>query len=1090
MNHVKFVLSLLFAVHLSAQAVAVAEATGQVTDPSGGTVANAAVRMIEVARGVPHSTSTNSEGRYVLPNLPVGEYRLEASAPGFKTYVQSGIALQVNNHVLLNVALDVGGVSETVQVTGSANMVETQQNAISQVIDNQRMVDLPLNGRQPTQLILISGAAAVAPGGDMTGSKNYASSITISVAGGQANSTNYMLDGGDNLDTFSNVNLPIPFPDALQEFSLETSSLPARNGDHAGGLVNVVTKSGTNSLHGDAFEFLRNGDVNARNFFAPTHDSLKRNQFGGTVGGKIIRDKLFFFGGYQGTRNRSNPPQTLATVPTAAEVAGNFTGCGSNLKNPYAGGQIFANNQVPVSLFDPAALKLLPYLPQSSSTCGSVTYAIPTTGDENQFVGRLDWVLNSKHSIFGRYFETGYSNPGNWDPHDILVTSAAGNLERAQSATIGDTYTFGPNTVNSLHVTFTRRRDNRGPSSDFINARDLGVNIFTNVPNDLRITVGSGASGFAIGCGTCSPGHFNVNTFQEADDIDVIRGKHQMAFGVDAIRSQNNLLSGYLQNGNFAFSGQATGNAILDYLMGDLSTFQQSRPQQVALRAMFVGLYAQDAYHVTPHLVLNIGLRWEPMLFPHDLYHRGSTFSLAAFNENIHSTVYPNAPAGSLYYGDPGVSSNFTSNKWNNFSPRVGLVWDPTGDGKQTFRAGFGVMYDAAEVYLSQHLASNPPYVNELDFTISNPGGFSNPWTVGYNYPGGNPFPGGSNFFPTQGLYTVLPQNLHTTYLSQWNFSYQRQLGKDWLASVSYLGNRTTHLYTAQELNPGIYTPGETSVTYKNRILYYVNPSQGQYYGDVSMLDDGASANYNGLLTSLQHRFNQGFTLLTNYTWSHCISDYDFTTDMNGTGFLNPYNLSMDRGDCNFDIRHIFNLSIVATSYGKGNSMLAKVLKNWQVAPLIHAQSGAPINITTGVDNSLAGTNTITNYDRPNLIATSIYNATWGPSLQYINPAAFAQNAKGTFGTLGRDVAVTPGQLNFDASMDRIFSLKESFRLDVRVDAFNVINHTNFAAASQSGIQIPAIAAGVSSALNSATFGRITSAGDPRIFQFSLKLLF
>jgi hypothetical protein len=1094
MNRVKFfvcaVALVLCSGNLLAQAVAVAEATGQVTDPSGSVVANATIKMIEVGRGVPHSTATNSEGRYTLPNLPVGEYRLEASAPGFKTYVQSGIELQVNNHVQLNVPLQVGAVAETIEVTGGANMVETQQNAISQVIDNKRMIDLPLNGRQPTQLILISGAAVVAPAGDMTGSKNYASSITISVAGGQANATNYAMDGGDNLDTFSNVNLPIPFPDALQEFSLETSSLPARNGDHPGGLVNIVTKSGSNAFHGDLFEFLRNGDVNARNFFAATHDSLKRNQFGGTVGGRIIRDKLFFFAGYQGTRNRSNPPQSLATVPTSAEISGNFGGCVSSIKNPYAGGALFPNNQVPVSLYDKAALNLISYLPQSSSPCGSTTYAIPVTGDENQVIARIDYVRSIKHSLFGRYFVTGYSNPGNWDPHDILVTSAAGNLERAQSATIGDTYTFGPNTINSFHATFTRRRDNRGPNADFINANTIGVNIFTNVPNDLRITVGSGASGFAIGCGTCSPGHFNVNTFQEADDIDIIRGKHQMAFGVDVVRTQNNLLSGYIQNGNFAFSGQATGNATLDYLLGSLSTFQQSRPQQVAMRATFFGLYAQDAIHVTPHLVVHVGLRWEPMFFPHDLFHRGSTFSLAAFNAGVHSTVYPGAPAGSLYYGDPGVSSNFTSNKLNNFSPRLGLVWDPKGDGRQTFRAGFGVMYDAAEVYLAQHLASNPPYVNELDFTISNPGGFSNPWTVGYNYPGGNPFPGGSNFFPTQGLYTVLPQNLHTTYVSQWNVSYQRQLGKDWLASVTYLGNRTTHLYTAQELNPGIYTPGETSVTYKNRILYYANPTQGQYYGDVSILDDGASANYNGLLTSVQHRFNQGFTLLTNYTWSHCISNYDFTTDMNGTGFLNPNNLAMDRGDCNYDIRHIFNASIVALSYSKGNSMVSKVLRNWQFAPLVHAQSGAPLNITTGVDNSLAGTNTITNYDRPNLINASIYNSAWGPSLQYINPGAFAQNAKGTFGTLGRNVAITPGTLSFDASMDRIFSLKERFRLDVRADAFNVINHTNFAAPSQTGIQIPGIAAGVSSALNSATFGRITSAGDPRIFQFSLKLLF
>jgi hypothetical protein len=1095
---------LILPIHLFAQAVAVAEATGQIVDPSGAPVGNTSVKMVEVARGVSHETSSDATGRYTLPNLPVGAYRLEASAPGFRTYIQTGIMLQVNNHVQLNVAFQLGSVTENVEVSSGAALVETQQNAISQVIDQKRMVDLPLNGRQPTQLILISGAAVVAPGGDMTGSKNYPSSITISVAGGQANGTNYVLDGGHNLDTFSNVNLPFPFPDALQEFSVETSALPARNGTQAGGVVNIVTKSGANALHGDVFEFLRNGNVNARNFFAATHDSLKRNQFGGTIGGKIIRDKLFFFAGYQGTRNRSNPPQTLATVPTAAALSGDFTalesaGCQSNhatrtIKNPYTG-QAFSNFQVPVSLFDPAALKLISYLPPSNNPCGTVTFGIPTTGDEDQEVGRIDYVRSSKHSVFGRYFITDYRNPGRWDPKDILVTAAAGNLERAQSLTIGDTYTFGPHTVNSFHTTFTRRRDNRGPNAQDITANTIGVNIFTNVPNDLRLSVGSGASGFAVGCGTCSPGHFNVNTWQQADDIDVIRGKHQMAFGVDYIRTQNNLLSGYIQNGNFAFSGQATGDPILDFLMGNLSTFQQSRPQLVSMRANIFALYAHDTIHLARGLVVNAGIRWEPMLFPHDLFHRGSVFSMADFLAGTHSQVYANAPAGSLYYGDPGVTGNFTNNRLGNFSPRLGLVWDPRGDGKQTVRAGAAILYDSAEVYLAQHLASNPPYVNELDFTIGAAGGFSNPWTTGYNYPGGNPFPGVSPPpanapFPAQGLYTVLPQNLHTTSVAQWNVSYQRQFAQDWLASVSYLGNKTTHLYSAQELNPGIYTPGETSVTYKNRLLYSINPAQGQYYGDVSVLDDGANASYNALLASVQHRFNHNFTLLANYTWSHCISDYDFTTDLNGTGFLNPYNMAMDRGNCNFDIRHIFNASIVATSFAKGDSFAAKLARNWQIAPLLHTQTGAPLNITTGKDNSLAGTNTITNFDRPNLVSSNIYTADMGPGLQYLNAAAFAQNAPGTFGSLGRNVARTPGLLSLDASLDRIFTVKENLKLDVRADAFNVINHTNFGAPSQTGVQIPGISTGVSSALNSTTFGRITTAGDPRILQFSLKLLF
>ena len=1092
------------AANLFSQAVASAEATGRVTDPSGSPVSGATVKMIETARGVAHETTSNETGLYTLPNLPVGTYRLEAAAPGFKSYVQTGIELQVNNHVQLNVPLQLGTISESVEVSAGADLVETQENAISQVIDQKRIIDLPLNGRQPTQLILLSGAAQVAPAGDMTGSKNYPSSTTISVAGGQANGTNYVLDGGHNLDTFSNVNLPFPFPDALQEFSVETNALPARNGTQAGGLVNVVTKSGSNDLHGDLFEFLRNGDMNARNFFAAKHDSLKRNQFGATVGDHIIRDNLFFFAGYQGTRNRSNPPQSQATVPTSAALTGDFSalesaGCQSShqprtIKNPF-NGQPLPNNQVPQSLFNPASLKLLDYLPQSSNPCGTVSFGIPTTGDEDQEVGRIDYVRRPRHTIFGRYFVTDYRNPANWDPHNILVTTTPGNLERSQSATIGDTFTFSPHVVNSFHTTFTRRRDNRGPNPNDINANDLGVNIATYVPNDLRLSVGSGSSGFAVGCGTCSPGHFNVNTWQEADDVDIMHGRHQIAFGVDYIHTQNNILSGYIQNGNFAFSGQATGDPILDLLTGSLSQFQQSRPQQVAMRATMFGLYAQDSFHVAPRLVVNAGLRWEPMLFPYDRYHRGSVFSIAGLLAGIHSQVYPNAPVGALYYGDPGVTANFTHNRLRNFSPRLGLVWDPTGSGKQSIRAGAGVMYDSAEVYLAQHLASNPPYVNELDFTVGAPGGFNTPWTTGYNYPGGNPFPGvapppANAAFPVQGLYTVLPQNLHTTNIAQWNVSYQRQFGKDWMVSVSYLGNKTTHLYSAQELNPGIYTPGETSVTYKNRLLYSLNPSQGQYYGDVSVLDDGANASYNALLASVQHRFNHDFTLLANYTWSHCVSDYDFTTDLNGTGFLNPYNMKMDHGDCNFDIRQIFNASIVATSAVKGDSLLAKVARNWQIAPLLHTQTGAPVNITTGKDNSMAGTNTITNFDRPNVVLPNMYTGSWGPTLQYLDPAAFAQNAPGTFGSLGRDVVRTPGLLAFDVSADRLFTLTERLRLDVRADAFNAINHTNFGGPTQNGVQIPGIASGVNSVLTSTTFGRITLAGDPRIMQVSMKLVF
>ncbi|MBV9085634.1 MAG: carboxypeptidase regulatory-like domain-containing protein, partial [Acidobacteriaceae bacterium] len=348
------------AARVSAQAVAVAQIAGQVMDATGALVPDAQIRLTQTETGFSRTVTTNAQGSYSLPDLPVGPYVLHVTAPGFKAYEQTGIVLEVGTNIQINATLEVGAVTENVEVSARPSMVETRENSVAQVINERQIVDLPLNGRQPTQLILVSGASTPSPNGNLISSKNYPSSTTMSVAGGQGNATNYLLDGGDNNDTFSNVNLPFPFPDALQEFSVETSSLPARNGLHPGGVVNVLTKSGTNQLHGDLFEFLRNGDVNARNFFAPVHDSLKRNQFGGTAGGKIIADKLFFFAGYQGTRNRQNPPSSQAFVPTPAALAGDFRA----LESAACAGKAraltgYPGNIVPVTQFDPVALKIL-----------------------------------------------------------------------------------------------------------------------------------------------------------------------------------------------------------------------------------------------------------------------------------------------------------------------------------------------------------------------------------------------------------------------------------------------------------------------------------------------------------------------------------------------------------------------------------------------------------------------------------------------------------------------------------------------------------------------------------------------------------
>jgi hypothetical protein len=971
-------------------------------------------------------------------------------------------------------------------------------------MDGERVLDLPLNGRQATDLILLTGGAVSAPAGGMIGSKTYFSTVMISITGGKANVANFMLDGAENTDTFSNANLPYPFPDALQEFSVETSVLPARNGMYPGGVVNVVTKSGSNAFHGDLFEFLRNGDVNARNFFAARHDTLKRNQYGGTFGGRIIRDKLFFFGGYQGTRNRQDPPSTISYIPTTATLNGDFSvfdgpGCISSgqtkqLTDPANNGAPFPNNYIPPTRFNPSSLKLIPYLPENliQNACGKVTYGVPSHSNETQYVGRVDYALSSKHSIFGRYFLADYLLPANLGVPDILLASVPGNDERVQTMTLGDTYTLTPNAVNSFHATFSRRRINRGPDPADIGVTQLGLNVYAYPPATmLWLTV---TNYFGTGCSTCGKGWFNINSYQVSDDFDLMRGKHQIAFGVDLLRTQSNDFSYHNSSGEYTFSGSgvsSTGDAMADFELGILGAggLTYSKAQVEGLRETIPGLYIQDTYRLNSRVTINAGVRWEPMLFPTDNQGRGSVFSMAGFLSGQKSSVFSNAPAGSLFYGDPGVTKAFTNNKWANFAPRMGLVWNPHGDGKQTIRVGGALLYNSQMIFYSDRVMNNPPFVD--DITVPNPGPFNNPWL---GYPGGNPFPipdpAPSNVpFLTNALYAVLPPHLKPEYMVHWNISYQRQFSGNWLATVSYVGNETTHEWLSRDLNYAVYFPGSSSTanTAQRRVLYLANPTQGQYYNMMFTTDDGANASYNGLLLSVEHRFSHHFTVLANYTWSHCIDQGDFNGDVannpggatggiysNSGYYQDPTgSRNANRGDANYDFRQNFNTSIVAESPFKGKSLTGRLLGNWQLSPSVRLLSGPALTIMAGKDNSLSGEG----LDRVNPVSgQSSYNSTWGPKLQFLNPAAFAMNPIGTYGTLGRGVLRGPGTVTVDAALMRYFQLAERYRLEARFEAFNASNHTNFNAPVNS--------------FAAANFGQITSAGDPRILQFAMKLHF
>jgi hypothetical protein len=846
--------AVLSPVSLTAQQVAVAQVTGQVSDPNGAALPGAKVQMTEIDRSIVHTTTTDGNGNYLFPGLPVGRYRLEASKAGFKTYVLNDIVLQVNDHVTFNAPLQIGQVTETVEVSTEAPLVQTETAAISNVIDSRQMVDLPLNGRYASQLVLMSGASLLAPAGDSRGSKSFYSSTTISVAGGQANGTNYLLDGGDNNDTFGNVNLPFPFPDALEEFSVETSALPARNGLHPGGVVNIVTKSGTNQIHGDVFDFYRDGTFNAlakqMTPSAPKPDTLLRNQFGGVIGGPIIKDKLFWFAGYQGTRARASS-STSTFSATQAALNGDFTqlesaGCQSSHKAKTLKAPFTANTINPTS-YDAAAVKLFNsgYVPVSTDPCGVLNYSVPSIDNEDEIVGKVDFTISQKQSLSGRYFIDDFRSPPPFDIHNLLLTTTPGNLERAQSLTIGDTYTFTPTLINSVHVTGTRRRDNRIPDPRDINPNTLGVNMYTAVPDFLLISSISGY--FGVGCGTCAPGYFNVNTWQVADDVDWIRGKHHFAFGVDYIHTQNNTLTGYDENGTYSFSGNVTGDGLADFLLGDYSGFNQSHAQKVAYRDNIPSLYAQDTYKLTKNLTLTAGVRWEPTLYPSDYFHRGSIFNMADFLANVHTSVYTTAsvgepPAGELFYGDHSVPAAFTNNHWMNFAPRVGIAWDPTGKGNQSIRAGYGLFYDSSMTWFSQRLTSNPPVVDEIDNT-QGCGTFSNPWqnysqtagcgTANANY---NPFPGGGNVFPPGSLWANLPPNMRPMYMQQYNLSYERQFLNEWSFSLAYLGSRSLHVplsydgnfvttssAACAEFTGGCSTKNET----QRRLLYQIATASG-----------------------------------------------------------------------------------------------------------------------------------------------------------------------------------------------------------------------------------------------------------------------
>jgi hypothetical protein len=1117
--------SLLCCSAMSGQSLNTSQVVGTVTDSSGATVPDAVVVLTQTDTGFTRSVKTNSSGNYTVSDLPLGPYKLQVTYTGFQSFTETGIILQVGSNPTYDVKMAVGNVSEqvTVQTSGSVS-VETVSNGIGQVIDQEQVVELPLNGRDPTQLIALAGATTTAPAGDLNTNKNFPT-ITISVAGGLPNGVAFILDGGNHNDVFNNLNLPLPFPDALQEFKSETSSLPAQYGNHASAAINAITRSGGNKFHGDLFYFNRNYIFNAANFFnynsatgQKTRDSLKRNQFGGVIGGPIKHDKLFFFGGFQGTIVRSNPSVAIVQVPTQSMVNGDFNpainytnpATGKNCYNQTPGSTkltgVFTGNKTSTANYSSQALAIvkagLPVVTDASNPCGNFNAPLSANSTNNQAVGRVDYTINDKQTLFARYLYARYNSPVTVDAADILTANQVGQKNVVQALTIGHTYVITPNVVNSVRITGDRTVGLRF-LAPFFDPQSLGINVYTTptLRGFMGVTV---TNGFALGQGGNNPGYFNTVKYQLADDVTLVRHSHSIALGGQYLFAYMNTVNNRPTNGSFTFAGTVTGASAVgyaDFLTGNPSAFSQGAADYENDRSHYVAFYVQDSWKANRRLTANYGLRWEPYIPFYNVNSHAENFDMARFTAGQRSSVYTNAPAGLIFPGDvgyPGRSYN-KGKIASGFQPRIGFVFDPSDNGTMSIRAGYGIFFDSPQMFFDTRYSNSPPWGQTISLGATN---FANPYSVynSSNNTGVNPFPGLLNLnsgttFVQNGVYVNTPLNLKQMYLQQYNLSIQKQVGR-WLFGGTYIGNKTTHLTTSYEANPGIYIPGNstgaagscgamplsvlpkagtacstTGNTNARRQLFLANNTQGAFYSTIGQLDDGGSSNYNGMLLSVNRR-SKSVNMVANYTLAHCLSEVE-TTELTGPSYVIPGNRAASYSNCSSDRRHVANLSLILSAPQFKQRLMNVVAGGWGLSTILTARSGGYFAVTSGIDTALSGIG-----NQLPLTTGNPYGTRTGFGAQnYLNPASFTSATTGSY-TLNRPNTLKgPASYELDMALTRDFHIHEAQGVQFRWEVFNVPNE--------------AIFANPTSVLTSTNFGRsIATAGDPRIMQFALKYLF
>ena len=1028
---------------------------GTVKDPSGLAIPGAAVKATLESRGTQRTATTDTRGDYVLLLLPIGDYAIQAEAQGFKAFRQERVTLNANENVRVDAQLAVGSLSESVSVTAEAPLVDSRSSTVGTLIDPRRVLDLPINGRNVIALAgMLPGVTGVSAPQTFTGDR---SGPTVSVSGSRTTQNLFLFDGAPFNAVFRNTGMNYPPPDALQEVKVLTNSFSAEYGRNAGSIFNVITKSGTNDLHGSLWEFLRNHKLNARNFFAPSQKpQLIQNQYGAAAGGPIRKNRLFVFGSYEGLRVRPSALNTAAFPLTAAERGGSFAG-GAAVRDPLTG-QPFAGNQVPTSRFDPVVNNVFSknLMPLPNRPDGQLVDTFATPEDNDSALVRVDY-SRGRHTSEARYnysLAKAVDYGGNVPSYLPLRREAINH-----SATIGDTFAILPSLLNQVRISFTRMTPNI-LNTNPLHISELGSNFpmigSAKIPPVLDIS-----GRVTLGNGSAVDAELVNQSFGFTDSVNWSRNAHTVKAGFELLKLRYANRSYWQAMGSFTFNGQIAGNPAADFVLGKSQNMVVASPLlQQDGKQTNVYYYIQDDWKILPRLTLNLGLRYElplPWVHPNDYW--------GTFRPGQQSQVVRTAPLGMLFPGDPGVPRGLVQTDKNNFAPRIGFAWDPFGKGRTSVRGAYGIFYDALNANIIQN--NSQPF--RYSFTIPTPFSLADPFR------GAAPIPLTTNLSNPQFLgvqQIVYPDpDMRTPYTQQINFNVQHEVARNLVVQVGYAGKLGRKMLIGYETNPGIYRPGATLSNIDQRRII-------QPFGKTAVHAANTNASYHALQVEANKRFGHGFSFQGAYTFSKSI---DYTSSISESGGV-PYvfDLGTEKGLSNFYAKHIGSFSLIwdLPRLKSSAALLRAVAGGWQVNGLYSYRSGQPMNVTTGTDGALSGTSN----QRPSSVGKAELAGDRSRAdkiLAWFDRAAFAAPATGTYGNLGRNALLGPvsAATNFGAFKNFALPWKEGLRLQFRSEFFNVFNSVNLGTPN--------------TALNAGTrMGRITGAGGARVVQFALKALF